>query len=100
MRQELVRRRETQEATFVRDLQLFIGKLERHGLLAYVTDIQADKAYLDVFRVGQLVSGLMVTQQKKSKRVDSGIKAECIECHAIMACPFYGSERCRGYRVH
>ncbi len=99
MERRLVRRQEEEKATFEEDLRGFLRKLERRGLEADVTSIEEETAYLNVFRVGTLVSGLKVTPREKCKCPDAAVKAECVKCHAIMACPFYGSEICPRFGV-
>ncbi len=93
-------RQEAKPEAFEKDVRQFIEKMERRGLEVDVTAMEEGEACLDIFRAGKIVAELVVTPRQNRKGADSGVKAECVKCHAIMACPFYGSDICRKFTIH
>ncbi len=89
-----------QEEGFETQVNRFISRLEQRGLEVEITTLEPDKAWLDVYCSGKVVSELTVVPGQNSKGADSGVEAECCRCHAVMACPFYGSAACSKFTLH
>ena len=92
--------KQNQDNGFEQELKQFISRLEQRGLEVEVTSMEPDNAWIDVYCAGKVVTELVVKPGQNSKGADSGVEAECARCHAVMACPFYGSTTCSKFTLH